>query len=117
MIIEVIPSTIIEIAVLIASVVDLTLTYNYLKIYRNKFPKKDFILIEANPLIRSCIRSCGLGEGIFRSGFIILPVITFVLYLLPTNWDYFLAGIFYMMLVFHLTNYLALKRMIIKEVS
>lgn len=118
MITDLIPSTIVEIAVLIASVIDLTLTYNYLKIYREKFPKKDFVVIEANPLIRFCIRSCGLGEGIFRSAFIILPLLVLLLYFLPTNWDFFLAGTFYMMLTFHLTNLLALKRIrMIREVS
>lgn len=108
---DLIPNTFIEIVIIIGSILDLSLTYNYLKIYNQKFPKKDYAIIEANPLIRYCIRTLGLKEGMITSTFIILPIILLVIYLLPTRWDYFLAGCFYMMITFHLSNFLALKRM------
>jgi len=102
---------IIEIAIIIGSILDLILTYNYLKIYKEKFPEKDFVVIEANPLIRYCVRTLGLKEGIFRSGFIILPILIALIYILPINWRYFLAGIYYTTITFHLTNFFAIRWM------
>ncbi|KKL12535.1 hypothetical protein LCGC14_2534750, partial [marine sediment metagenome] len=84
---------------------------NYLKIYKTKFPKKDYVIIEANPLIRYCVRKLGLKEGIFRAGFFILPIVIAITYFISVNFRFFLAGCYYMMIIFHLTNLLALKRM------
>jgi len=111
MITDIIPTTTIEILILIGSLLDLTLTYNYLKIYSQKFPQKDYVIIEANPLIRLLIRNSGLKEGMIQSAFIILPIILIVVYFLPSNLHYFLAGCFYMMITFHLSNFFALKRL------
>ncbi len=90
---------------------DLILTYKYLKIYAAKFPDKDFTVIESNPLIRFTIKQFGVGHGVAAGGVIILGILIILLKLLPVNWKFFLAGVYYMMVTFHLTNFLALKRM------
>jgi len=102
---------IIEIIVLLGSVIDLSLTYNYLKIYKDKFPDKNYIVIEANPSVRFFIRQFGLKDGVFYSALPILFILALLLYYLPSSGDWFLAGAYYMMITFHLTNFLALKRM------
>ncbi len=102
---------IIEIVVFAGAILDLVLTYNYLRIYRRKFPDKNYIVIEANPLIRWGIRNFGLSNGVAYSGMAILFILGLLLYYLPSNAKWFLAGAYYMMVTFHLTNLLALKRM------
>ena len=102
---------IIETLVILGSFFDLILTYNYLKIYKEKFPKKDYAVIEANPLVRAFIKSKGLKEGMVYSGMIILFVLAGLLYVLPTAWKYFLLGVYYMMVTFHWSNFIALKYM------
>ena len=102
---------IIEAVIIVGLVIDLILTYNYLRVYRQKFPNKDFAIIEANPLIRKMIRSYGLGDGVFYSGLIIMLILLVLLKLFSENGKFFMAGAYYMMITFHLTNLLALKRM------
>ncbi len=102
---------IIEIIIILGCLIDLSLTYNYLTIYKKKFPKKDFIIIESNPLIRAAIRQYGLGDGIAISGFVILVMLIMILAFINTNFKFFVAGVYYMMITFHLTNLLALRRM------
>jgi len=101
--------------VMLGLLLDLILTYNFLKIYKEKFPKKDYTAVETNPLIRTAIRSMGLTEGIIFSGFIILMILMVVLKMIPYQWRYFLAGVYYMMICFHLLNLLSLKRMEVKN--
>ena len=101
--------------VLLGSMLDLFLTYKYLGIYRYKFPKKDYLAIEANILVKYCCRIKGLGEGILISGTIIVSILLVLLQVLPERWKFFMAGVYYMMATFHLTNFLAIKRM--KEVK
>ena len=102
---------IINYVLIIGLILDLILTYNYLRLYKNKFPKKDFTVIESNPLIRYCIRKFGLIDGVVYSGFIILGILILILFIGNINFKFFLAGAYYMMITFHLTNLLALKRM------
>jgi len=102
---------IINYVLVIGCLLDLTLTYNYLRLYKNKFPKKDFAIIEANPLIRNMIRRFGLLDGVVYSGLIIVFILLLLINFTGVNFKFFLAGAYYMMVTFHLTNYLALKRL------
>ncbi len=102
---------IINYALVIGCLLDLILTYNYLRIYKKKFPQKDYTVIEANPLIRHFIRNFGLGDGMVYSGSIIVAIVILILEIGNTNFKFFLAGAYYMMVTFHLTNLLAFKRM------
>lgn len=101
---------IIELVVMLGSVSDLILTYNFLKLYKEKFPKKDFLVVESNPLIKNRVRAKGLQEGMFQSAIIILSILIMLLHIIPIHWKYFLLGVYYMMVTFHLTNFLAIKR-------
>ena len=101
----------IEKIIILGSIIDLFLTYKYLSAFRVKFPKKDYVVIESNPLIRAFVRSNGIGHGVIMAGFIIIGILMILLYFLNTNFKYFLAGVYYMMITFHLTNFLALRRL------
>ncbi len=101
--------------VILGSVLDLILTYNFLKLYKKRFPKKDYTAVETNPLIRNAVRSMGLSEGMALSGAIILAILIVILSVIPYHWKYFLAGVYYMMVCFHLINFLSLKRMEVKN--
>jgi len=103
---------IINYLLIIGCILDLALTYNYLRLYRQKFPKKDFAIIEANPLIRNMIRRFGLLDGVVYSGLIILFMLSLMIVFFGINFKFFLAGAYYMMITFHLTNLLALNRML-----
>lgn len=102
---------IINYALIIGCLLDLLLTYNYLKIYKEKFPKKDYIIIESNPLIRNMVRKFGLLDGIVYSGLMIIFILLLLINFTGINFKFFLAGAYYMMIAFHLTNLLALNRM------
>ena len=101
--------------VLLGLALDLVFTYKFLKIYKIKFPKKDYTVVEKNPLIRSLVRTFGLGEGMVYSGLIIFAIVVWLLRVIAYEWKYFLLGAYYMMIAFHLMNFLEIKR--IKEVK
>ena len=94
---------------------DLILTKNFLELYKKRFPKKDYTVVETNPLIRNAIRSMGIRDGVIFSGVIIIMLLLVLLSMLPYHWKYFLAGVYYMMVCFHLINFLSLKRMEVKK--
>lgn len=100
--------------VMIGSLLDLVLTYKFLSLYKQRFPKKDYTIVETNPMIRYAVRSMGLLDGILISGLVILFILGILLNLIPYHWKFFLAGVYYMMVAFHLINFLALKRMGVK---
>lgn len=101
--------------VILGLVLDLILTHNFLKLYKKRFPKKDYTVVETNPLIRHAVRNMGISEGIALSGAIILIILLVILSVIPYHWKYFLAGVYYMMVCFHLINFLSLKRMEVKK--
>lgn len=101
--------------IFLGCILDLVLTYKFLSVYKKKFPKKDYTVVEANPLIRNAIRSLGLVDGMILSGVIILAILGMLLIILPYHWKYFLAGVYYTMICFHLVNFLSLKRMEVKK--
>lgn len=105
----------IEFFVILGLILDLILTYNFLKIYKKRFPKKDYTVVETNPLIRTAIRKMGLNEGMALSSVIMIMMLMVILKMIPYEWRYFLAGVYYMMVCFHLINFLSLKRMEVKN--
>lgn len=102
---------IINYILVVGCLLDLLLTYNYLKLYKEKFPTKDYTVIEANPLIRYFIRTEGLRDGLIVSGAIILAIVAVFINLSNSEGKWFLAGAYYMMITFHITNFLAFKRL------
>lgn len=101
----------IELFVLLGLMLDLFLTYQFLETYRQRFPKKDYTAVETNPLIRFCIRKFDLFGGMMVSGFVISIILVWLLTILPYQWKYFMLGVYYMMVTFHLLNFLAVKRL------
>ncbi len=101
--------------VMLGSFLDLVLTYNFLSIYRKRFPDKDYTAVESNPLVRNAVKSMGLCDGMVVSGAIMLTILVVLLAVIPNQWKYFLAGVYYMMVCFHLLNFLSLKRMEVKN--
>ncbi len=97
--------------VLLGLIFDLWLTWQFLDIYRERFPKKDYTAVETNPLIRFCVRKFGLNGGMIISGFVIMIILIWLLTVLPYQWKYFMMGVYYMMVAFHLLNLLAVKRL------
>ncbi len=102
---------IINFFIMLGSFLDLLLTYKFLGLYKRKFPKKDWTVIEANPLIKYCVKTKGLNEGMFIAGSIILILALALVFVLSERWKFFLAGVYYMMVLFHLTNFLAISRL------
>ena len=105
----------IEYFVLLGSVIDLVLTYQFLSLYKIRFPQKDYTVVETNPLVRNLIRMLGLKDGMILSGIIILVVLMVILAYIPYHWKYFMLGVYYMMICFHLINFLSLRRMEVKK--
>ncbi len=105
----------IELFVIFGLVLDILFTYKFLIIYKERFPKKDYTAVETNPLIRSLVRQLGIFDGIMISGGIIFCILVLLLSIIPYHWKYFLLGVYYMMVTFHLTNFLAIRR--IKKVK
>lgn len=102
---------IINYILVVGLLLDLLLTYKFLGLYKKRFPNKDYTVVETNPLLRYMVRTQGLGEGIISGGGIILMVLIALIFILPSGGKHFLAGAYYMMIVFHLTNFLALNRL------
>lgn len=94
---------------------DLFLTYKFLSLYKKRFPKNDYTAVETNPLVRNAVRSMGLIDGMVISAFIIIMILMVLLSVIPYHWRYFLAGVYYMMVCFHLLNFLSLKRLEVKK--
>ncbi len=101
--------------VMLGCILDLILTYNFLGLYKKRFPKKDYTVVESNPLIRNAVRSMGLSEGMALSGVIMLAILMVILSVIPYHWKYFLLGAYYTVICFHLINFLSLKRMEVKK--
>ena len=97
--------------VMILYVMDLVWSYNYMKKYRTMFPKGDWAAVEANPIIRYAIRVKGLGEGIIMGGIIVFVILAVLIRFSAAEFHWFLAGMYYMMNVFHFLNLMALGRL------
>lgn len=107
----------IEILIIAAFIIDMFLTYNYLKTYKEIRPKADWTLAEANPLLRACLRDLGLKPGIIVGGIFISLILSLIIFIVNENWKYFLLGLYFMVNTFHLVNWNALKRLKLIELK
>jgi len=94
---------------------DMLLTFRYVKSYKNMYPKNDWILAEANPILRICMRKLGLGKGIFFGGGIIFAILIITVGVLPDYYGMFLLGMYFMANAYHFVNWQALKRLIVSK--
>lgn len=90
--------------------IDMYYTHKYISLYKEKFPEKPYEQIEANPIIRILIKKYGISCGVlFSTGLIGTFIFCLLAYVFNTNWNYFLFGVYIMMLVFHSKNITMLK--------
>ncbi len=108
---------IIETFVILAFLLDMLLTGLYLNEYKKRFPKNDWTLSEANPILRACVRKWDLVDGIVYGGIIIFFILLVIMVLSPWKVRYFLGGMYSMSVLYHWVNFQALKRLRSKEKS
>lgn len=100
------------IAIIILSLLDLGATYLYINSFHKKFPTLDYTTLEANPILKLCMKYFGLTKGMLIGGIIVLVILLLIVFSLVEKWAYYLAGAFTMMLIYHFLNFsqlLALK--------
>lgn len=97
--------------IILAFILDMFLTYKYLKVYKEKYPKCDWTLAEANPILKTSLKYWGLGNGMIYGGVIIFIMLLIILALINDNWRYFILGVYYMVNTYHFVNWNALKRL------
>lgn len=94
-----------------AFLLDMFMSYNYIKTYKNLYPKNDWTLAEANPILRFCLKSYGLEKGMVIGSIILFSFISILIVLLNENFRYLLLGMFIMGNIFHFVNWQAMKRL------
>jgi hypothetical protein len=102
---------IIEIIIICMCIVDLLATYNYVNTFNKKFPKLDYKTLEANPILRNSWNLWGLKLGTIIGGTIILGLVVILAFTLTINFKYYFMGVFSMMLIYHLLNWIQLTNL------
>ncbi len=105
---------ILEIIIFAMFILDMFMTRSYLKLYQQKFPKNDYILAEANPMIRFFVRRFGINEGIFISSIFIATILIALLTFVPQESKWFFLGLYYSVNVHHYVNNNVMKKLNIK---
>jgi hypothetical protein len=88
---------------------DLLATYNYVNTFNKKFPSLDYKSLEANPILRQCWTWFGLNIGMIIGGAIVFTLVLFMAFTLVDNWRWYFMGVFSMMLIYHLLNWVQLS--------
>ena len=94
-----------QIIILLMSLADLTATYLYVSTFHNKFPTLDYTSLEANPILKAAWKQLGLNIGMIVGGLIVFTILLLVVLSTPDKWLMYLAGVFTMMLIYHLLNF------------
>jgi hypothetical protein len=95
----------IVIIILIMSLVDLTATYFYVSTFKNKFPQLDYTALEANPILKTSWKLFGLQKGMIIGGLLVIALLSLIVLSVSEKWQYYLLGLFSMMIVYHLLNF------------
>lgn len=90
---------------------DLILSHIYMSNYKKQFPKGDWTLVEANPIIRYFIRKLDLDFGMIVGGIIVAVILALIINYTGNSFHFFLLGVYYMMCTFHFLNFMALRRL------
>ena len=104
-------NNIIYILVLSLFLIDMFLTYRYVKAYKNMYPKSAWWLSEANPILKIFMKIQGLELGLLSGATIIFFILTISLGYLPDYYGTFLLGVYFMTNTYHFVNWRALKRL------
>ena len=99
---------IINIIILCMCLVDLVATYNYVATFNKKFPQLDYKQLEANPILRTSWKFWGLKLGTIIGGAFVFAMVFFLVFTISTNWKWFFTGVFSMMLIYHILNWVQL---------
>lgn len=102
---------IIPIIILVMCLIDLTATYNYVTTFHKKFPQLDYKSLEANPVLRKSWDIWGLNKGMIIGGIIVFLIVCVMVFTLTNEWRYFFMGVFSMMLIYHLLNWVQLSNL------
>ncbi len=95
--------------ILLLSMLDLFLSYKYLKQFIKLFPDKDYILLEANPIIKLCLKKFKFPKGMFIAIPLVIALWIFIIGMLDRDWLFFSCGALGMMIVYHYANFTQLK--------
>lgn len=94
-----------QIIILCLSVLDLAATYLYISSFHAKFPTLDYTQLEANPLIKMAMKQWGIKVGMLVGGLLVFLILTLVVLNLKSDWQFYLAGVLSMMLIYHVLNF------------
>ena len=103
--------SLIEIYILGVFLLDMFLTGLYLNEYKKRFPKNDWTLSEANPILRAYIREWGLVNGMVYGSLAILIILCMIVVLVNVNMRFFIGGFYSMAVIYHFVNFQALKQL------
>jgi len=106
---------ILESIIIFGFILDMVFTYQYLNMYKKRFPKNDYTVAEANVLLRTLIRKFGLQDGIVYGSLILGFVVVVAVNLLRIEILYMMIGFYYSVNVHHFVNNRALKQMMNKD--
>lgn len=99
----------IEYFVIVLFLLDMILSYLYIKGFRERHSNKDWSVVEANPILRTCIKNIGLEKGMLVGSIILLGILGIIFNYTTHRFKYFLAGLYFMVNVQHLVNYNSIK--------
>jgi hypothetical protein len=97
--------------ILIMSIIDIVATYNYVNTFHKKFPKLDYKQLEANMIVRICWNKLGMKLGSIIAGLITFTLLILLILFVPENFRYFIAGALFMMLIYHILNWVQLMNL------
>lgn len=101
----------IAVFVLILSLADLSATYFLVSTFHKKFPELDYTSMEGNPILRNAWKNFGLNWGMLIGGAVVFGLVNILVFSVEDRWQYFLCGMFSMMMLYHCLNYLQLTKL------
>lgn len=95
----------IQIAILVLSLLDLTASYLYINQFHKMYPEHDATKLEANPILKYSMKNFGIKTGMIIGGLIVFGILLILVLSVADKYLYYFAGLFTMMLVYHVLNF------------
>jgi hypothetical protein len=73
------------------------------------YPKQDATIIEANPILKYSMKALGINIGMLVGGLIVFGIVLLLVLNIKRELCFYMAGLFSMMLVYHVLNFKLLK--------
>lgn len=99
----------IQIAILVLSLLDLTASFLYVNQFHKMYPNQDPTIIEANPILKFSMKAFGVSLGMLVGGLIVFGIVLLLALNVKRELLFYMAGLFSMMLVYHVLNFKLLK--------